>query len=202
MTMNAYPEIVLKGTFATLEPLKREHVEALKLATMDGELWKLWYATVPSPEEMEAYVNSALSDISRGSLPFTVVDNSTGKIVGTTRFYSMERAHKRAMLGYTWYARTAQGTAINADCKFLLLRYFFEQERGNAIEFRTHFFNEKSRRAIERLGAKQDGILRSHQIMKDGSIRDTVVYSIITSEWPAVRNNLLSRLNASAGKNG
>jgi RimJ/RimL family protein N-acetyltransferase len=194
--MSASSEITLAGTFVSLEPLRRNHAEALRLAVADGELWKLWYAAVPSPEKMDGYIDLALAGVASGEMPFAVVDNSTGKVVGTTRFYNVERRHRRAMLGYTWYAKSAQGTHVNSESKFLLLRHFFEQQQANAVEFRTHFFNHPSRRAIERLGAKQDGILRSHQIMDDGSIRDTVVYSIVASEWPAVRNNLLGRLLA------
>ena len=194
--MNLLPETTLAGEFVTLEPLRAEHATALKLAVLDGELWKLWYAGVPSPEEMEAYVAFAVSEAQRGNLAFAVKDNHTGKIVGTTRFYNVEPVHRRGLLGYTWYAKSVQGTKTNTECKYLLLDYFFEQQGAIAVEFRTHFFNQRSRHAIEKLGAKQDGILRSHQIMRDGSIRDTVVYSIVSSEWSSVKNGLLSTLTS------
>ncbi len=187
----------LQGTCVSLEPLARVHVNALKEAVFDGELWRLWrlwYATVPSPDEMVGYVDAAIQASVSGNMAFVVRDLQTQKIVGTTRLYNVEPAHKRGLIGYTWYAKSSQGTAINTESKYLLMQYWFEAQKANAIEFRTHYFNEASRRAIERLGAKQDGVLRSHQILKDGSIRDTVVYSIIASEWPAVKNNLQAKL--------
>lgn len=183
-----------QGTCIVLEPLQHTHIDALKEAVCDGELWQLWYASVPSLEEMASYVDAAVQASVNGNMAFAVRDLKTQKIVGTTRLYNVEPAHKRGLIGYTWYAKSAQGTAINTEAKYLLMRYWFEEQQANAVEFRTHFFNEVSRSAIERLGAKQDGVLRSHQIMKDGSIRDTVVYSIIASEWPAVKNNLQAKL--------
>ena len=186
----------LQGSYVALEPLSSSHTEALKDAVNDGELWRLWYASVPSPDEMTGYVDTAIKASIDGNLAFVVRDLKTQKIVGTTRFYNVETAHKRGLIGFTWYAKSAQGTAINTEAKYLLMQYWFEAQQSNAVEFRTHFFNQASRRAIERLGAKQDGILRSHQILKDGSLRDTVVYSIIASEWPAVKNNLQAKLAA------
>jgi len=186
----------LQGSYVALEPLSSSHTEALKDAVNDGELWRLWYASVPSPDEMTGYVDTAIKASIDGNLAFVVKDLKTQKIVGTTRFYNVETAHKLGLIGYTWYAKSAQGTAINTEAKYLLMQYWFEAQQANAVEFRTHFFNQASRRAIERLGAKQDGILRSHQILKDGSIRDTVVYSIIASEWPTVKNNLQAKLAA------
>jgi RimJ/RimL family protein N-acetyltransferase len=174
--------------------MQHEHIDALKAAVQDGELWKLWYATVPSPDEMAAYVDAAIQSSVKGSMAFVVKDLSTQRIVGTTRFYDVEPVHKRGLIGYTWYSQSAQGTAINTEAKYLLMEHWFEVLHANAVELRTHFFNHASRGAIERLGAKQDGILRSHQILKDGSIRDTVVYSILASEWPAVKNNLQAKL--------
>ena len=186
----------LRGEHVALEPLREEHVPALQTAVRDGQLWQLWYATVPAPEAVPQYVAQAIAGSQRGDLAYAVRELKTGRIVGTTRYYDVTPQHRRALLGYTWYARSVQGSAVNAESKFLLLRHFFDQHQGLAIEFRTHFFNHNSRRAIEKLGAKQDGILRSHQIMADGSIRDTVVYSILDSEWQAVRNGLLHRLTA------
>ena len=187
-------ETCLKGAYVALEPLMHSHVDALQSAVRDGELWQLWYASVPSPDEMARYVDTAIKASTNGDMAFAVRNLKTQQIVGTTRLYNVEPAHKRGLIGYTWYAKSAQGTVINTEAKYLLLQYWFEVQQANAVEFRTHFFNEASRRAIERLGAKQDGILRSHQILKDGSVRDTVVYSIIASEWPAVRNNLQAKL--------
>ncbi len=187
-------ETCLEGIYVALEPLMHSHVEALQSAVRDGELWQLWYASVPSPDEMARYVDTAIKTSINGDMPFAVRNLKTQQIVGTTRFYNVEPAHKRGLIGYTWYAKSEQGTAINTEAKYLLMQYWFEVQQANAVEFRTHFFNEASRRAIERLGAKQDGILRSHQILKDGSVRDTVVYSIIANEWPAVKNNLQAKL--------
>jgi RimJ/RimL family protein N-acetyltransferase len=187
-------ETCLEGTYVALEPLMHSHVEALQSAVRDGELWQLWYASVPSPDEMARYVDTAIKASINGDMAFAVRNLKTQQIVGTTRFYNVEPVHKRGLIGYTWYAKSAQGTAVNTEAKYLLMQYWFEVQKANAVEFRTHFSNQASRRAIERLGAKQDGILRSHQILKDGSIRDTVVYSIIASEWPAVKNNLQAKL--------
>jgi RimJ/RimL family protein N-acetyltransferase len=186
--------IILAGELVTLHPLERGHIEPLKTAVADGELWKLWFASVPSPQRMESYVNGAIDEAKKGNAAFAVSLNKTGTIVGTTRFYNVDEANKRPMLGYTWYAKSACKTGVNTESKLLLLRYAFEQKDAIAVEFRTHYFNQVSRAAIERLGAKQDGILRNHQRMPDGSIRDTVVYSILQHEWPAVRSHLLSRL--------
>jgi RimJ/RimL family protein N-acetyltransferase len=169
------------------------HIEPLQTAVKDGEFWKLWYARVPSPEQMKGYVTAAIADAGRGNIAFSVRINETKKIVGTTRFYNVDGLNRRPMLGYTWYAESACRTGINTETKLLLLQHVFEQKNAIAVEFRTHFFNQTSRTSIERLGAKQDGILRSHQIMHDGSIRDTVVYSILRHEWPTVKDNLLNR---------
>lgn len=193
--------IELKGEIATLDPLDINHIEPLKAAVMDGELWKLWFANVPSPDQMERYVTRAVEDARRGNVAFAVRSNSTNRIVGTTRFYNVDDSNKRPMLGYTWYAKTVCKTGLNTECKLLLLRHVFECKGAIAVEFRTHYFNQVSRAAIERLGAKQDGILRSHQLMHDGSIRDTVVYSILQHEWPAVKNNLLNKLSLHNGGN-
>jgi RimJ/RimL family protein N-acetyltransferase len=192
--MNWLSETTLLGKHVVLDPLRAEHAASLIEAARDGELWKLWYAMVPSPDEMDAHVRLAVAGAKQGNLAFAVKDAATGKILGTSRFYNVDDANRRAMLGYTWYAKSVQGSLVNAECKLLMLGHLFEQRDAIAVELRTHFFNHRSRHAIEKLGAKRDGILRSHQILKDGSIRDTVVYSIIAGEWPAVRSNLLSRL--------
>jgi len=193
--MNWLEDIELRGSIITLEPLNMDHVEPLQAAVKDGEFWKLWYARVPTPEQMEEYVTTAITDAGRGNIAFAVRMNETKKIVGTTRFYNVDGLNRRPMLGYTWYAESACRTGINTETKLLLLQHVFEQKNAIAVEFRTHFFNQPSRTSIERLGAKQDGILRSHQIMHDGSIRDTVVYSILRHEWPTVKDKLLNRPN-------
>lgn len=198
--MSWLERIKLAGELVTLHPLDISHVEPLTAAVMDGELWKLWFANVPSPQRMESYVNSAIGEAEKGDVAFAVSLNKTGRIVGTTRFYNVDEINKRPMLGYTWYAKSACKTGVNTESKLLLLRYAFEQKNAIAVEFRTHYFNQVSRVAIERLGARQDGILRSHQRMPDGSIRDTVVYSILQHEWPAVKSNLLSRLASNRNK--
>jgi N-acetyltransferase len=192
--MSWLESIILQGEFVTLHPLEMGHIEPLNAAVADGELWKLWFANVPSPQRMESYVNSAIDEAKKGNAAFVVCLSKTGKVVGTTRFYNVDEVNRRPMLGYTWYAKSACKTGVNTESKLLLLQYAFEQKDAIAVELRTHYFNQVSRAAIERLGARQDGILRSHQRMPDGSIRDTVVYSILQHEWPAVKNNLLSRL--------
>lgn len=195
LEMNWLENIELCGAIVTLEPLNMSHVEPLKAAVMDGEFWKLRFANVPSPDQMENYVIDAIRGARKGNTAFAVRLNETKNIVGTTRFYNVDELNKRPMLGYTWYAKSVCRTGVNSESKFLLLQYVFEKKEAIAVEFRTHSFNEVSKDAIERLGAKQDGILRNHQIMADGSIRDTVVYSILQEEWPIVKSNLLSKLS-------
>lgn len=192
--MSWLENIELSGEIVTLEPIRMNHVESLKTAVMDGELWKLWFASVPSPDQMENYVINAIEGTRKGNIAFAVRNNETENVVGTTRFYNVDELNKRLMLGYTWYAKSACRTGVNSESKYLLLQYVFEKKEAIAVEFRTHLFNEVSKKAIERLGAKQDGVLRSHKIMADGSIRDTAIYSILHEEWPIVKNNLLSRL--------
>ena len=198
--MSWLERIVLKGEIVTLEPLAPDHIQPLRCAVRDGEFWKLWFANVPSPVQMENYVASALQNAEKGNIAFAVRLNATDGIVGTTRFYNVDETNRRPMLGYTWYAKSVCKTGVNTESKLLLLQHVFEKKNAIAVEFRTHFFNQVSRTAIERLGAKQDGILRNHQIMRDGSIRDTVVYSILQHEWPAVKNNLLDKLSLSSSQ--
>lgn len=185
---------VIEGEFVRLEPMELAHIADLQLAVADGESWKLWYAMVPTVEEMPAYVQAAVAGKQNGDSPYVVRCKNTGKIVGTSRYYAVDATNKRALIGYTWYAESVRRTPINTEAKLLLLKNLFEQYGAIAAEFRTHFFNHTSRRAIERLGAKMDGILRQHMILKDGSVRDTVVYSIIAAEWTTVRRHLLSKL--------
>jgi RimJ/RimL family protein N-acetyltransferase len=183
--------VTLRGRHATLEPLAREHEDGLRRAAADGELWRLWYTSVAAPEKMGDYVSTALDMRERlGAMPFIVRDSASGEIVGCTRYFNVDGANRRLEIGHTWYAKRAQRSAINTECKLLLLTHAFEKLRCIAVEFRTHWFNHASREAIARLGAKQDGVLRNHQLSADGVYRDTVVFSIIESEWPAVKRHL------------
>ena len=183
--------VTLKGKHATLEPLAREHEADLRRAAADGELWRLWYTSVPAPDQTAAYIDAALEIRNKlGGMPFIVRANASGEIIGCTRYFHVDAPNRRLEIGYTWYAKRAQRSAINTECKILLLAHAFETLRCIAVEFRTHWFNHASREAIARLGAKQDGVLRNHQISPDGSYRDTVVFSIIESEWPAVKRHL------------
>jgi len=184
-------EITLKGNLVTLIPLRAEHKTALLEASTDGELWNLWYTSVPSNETIDAYIDQAFNDQEAGrALAFAVVDNATQKIIGTTRFCNADNLHHRVEIGYTWYAKSFQKTGVNTECKYLLLTHAFETLQAIAVEFRTHWHNQASRAAIARLGAKQDGVLRNHQKSNDGIYRDTVVFSIINHEWPVVRKSL------------
>ena len=183
--------VTLSGAHASLEPLAAEHLDAVRAAAADGALWRLWYTSVPSPEATPAWLEKALDMREHaGAMPFVVRDNATGDIVGSTRYFNVDAANRRLEIGHTWYAKRAQRTAINSECKLLLLTHAFETLHCIAVEFRTHWFNHASRAAILRLGAKQDGVLRNHQLMPDGSRRDTVVYSILDSEWAAVKSHL------------
>lgn len=187
--------IALTGRLAALEPLSQDHHDGLCDATRDGELWKLWYTLVPSPEEMRAEIDRRNALLQRGAMvPWAVRDLTTGKVAGMTTFMNIEAEKPRVEIGSTWYAGSVQRTALNTECKLLLLTHAFESLGCIAVEFRTSWFNAQSRRAIERLGAKPDGILRNHMRMPDGTLRDTCVYSILPHEWAAVKKNLLFRL--------
>jgi RimJ/RimL family protein N-acetyltransferase len=167
-------------------------------AVQDGELWKLWYTSVPRPEDMRKEIDRRLGLQASGSmLPWTVFD-ADGKIAGMTTYMNVDAPNRRVEIGSTWYAKRVQRSALNTQCKLLLLTHAFEKLDCIAVEFRTHFFNQQSRRGIERLGAKLDGILRSHQLASNGTLRDTVVYSIIASEWPTVKSHLNFQLNEKA----
>jgi RimJ/RimL family protein N-acetyltransferase len=186
------PLVVLAGRFARLEPLSQDHCAGLIDATKDGALWHLWYTTVPAPDAMKAEIERRLKQREAGSmLPFTVIDIASGEPAGMTTYMNIDAVSRRVEIGSTWYRKSAQRSGINTECKLLLLRHAFETLDCIAVEFRTHFLNHQSRRAIERLGAKLDGVLRNHMRMADGSLRDTCAYSIIASEWPAVRSNLI-----------
>ena len=189
--MSGWPEpVTLAGPHATLLPLAREHHDALVQATRDGELWKLWYTAVPTPEGMAAEIERRLALAEAGSMrPFTVLD-AAGSVVGMSSYMHIDAKNRRVEIGSTWTARSAQRTPHNTQCKRLLLGHAFERLDCIAVEFRTHRLNTQSRRAIERLGAQLDGILRAHQFGPDGTLRDTAVYSITAAEWPTVRTHL------------
>ncbi len=197
--MSVTDPIALTGQYAQLEPLALSHHDALCEAARDGELWNLWYTAIPKPEGMRAEIERRLGLQANGSmLPFTVRDAGE-KIVGMTTYMNIDATHKRVEIGSTWYAKSAQRTPLNTECKLLLLGHAFESLDCIAVEFRTSFFNQPSRNAILRLGAKQDGLLRSHQRHADGSLRDTCVYSIIAAEWPAVKQHLQFSLTKPRG---
>ena len=196
MTVLEQPES-LQGQTVVLEAMCLDHIPELEDAARDGELWKLWFTSVPAPgKDTLTYVEQALEGKAQGTdMPFVVRNRRTGTIVGSTRFCNIDPANLRFEIGYTWYSKATQRTGVNTDCKMLLLTHAFESFNAIAVELRTHRLNRASRRAIERLGTKQDGILRNHQRLPDGTLRDTVVYSIIDAEWPTVRRNLQAFLN-------
>jgi N-acetyltransferase len=183
--------VSLEGALVRLEPLAPRHAEGLREAMQDGRLWELWYTFVPTPDAVQSWIDAAVSLQAAGNaLAFAVVRRRDGRIVGSTRYMNVEESQRRLEIGTTWYASAVQRSALNTECKRLLLGHAFEALGCLAVEFRTHWFNHRSREAIARLGAKQDGVLRNHQRLPDGSLRDTVVFSIIESEWPAVRRHL------------
>ena len=187
--------VTLRGTHVDLVPLAVEHADDLRDAVRDGELWRLWYTSVPEPAGMEAEIARRLALQAAGSmLPFAVVERASDRAVGMTTYMNVDALNRRVEIGSTWYRARVQRSALNSECKLLLLTHAFETLRCIAVEFRTSSFNLRSRRAIERLGAKLDGVLRSHQFHADGSLRDTYVYSIVAAEWPAVRANLTDAL--------
>ncbi len=188
--------VTLRGDRVTIEPLAREHAGALRAAAHDGELWRLWFTSVPAPDGVDRYVDTALAwRETKGAMPFVVTDNASGDVVGCTRYFNVEAEHRRLEIGYTWYAKRVQRTAVNTESKLLLLGHAFETLKCIAVEFRTSWFNFRSREAIARLGAKQDGVLRNHQIAQDGIYRDTVVFSILESEWASVKRHLRFELD-------
>jgi N-acetyltransferase len=183
--------ITLCGEHVTIEPLRAEHHDGIVGVVNDGELWNLWYTKIPTPENVQTDIDRRLAMRDKGSmLPFVIIDNARNKIVGVTSYMNIEAEYRRVEIGATWYAASAQRTPINTECKRLMLAHAFEALDCIAVEFRTAFVNQQSRRAIERLGAKLDGILRSHQLSTNGTLRDTCVYSIIACEWPTVRSHL------------
>jgi RimJ/RimL family protein N-acetyltransferase len=184
----------LCGQHVQLVPLSTAHCEALQTAARDGELWRLWYTSVPQPDGMAKEIERRLGLQSKGTmLPWTVLD-AAGEPAGMTTYMNVDHDNRRVEIGSTWYAKRVQRTSLNTECKLILLRHAFETLNCVAVEFRTSFFNQQSRKAIERLGAKLDGILRNHMRHADGTSRDTCVYSILSSEWPAVRSHLAYQL--------
>jgi len=189
--MSFLQPVALEGAHAALVPLSHFHHDQLIDALKDGELWNLWYTSIPSPHDLRAEIDRRLELQRQGSmLPFAVIEKKTGQAVGMTTFLNIDAANRRVEIGATWYRNRVQRSGINTECKLLLLTHAFEALHCIAVEFRTNFFNRQSRAGIERLGAKLDGILRQHQRVGDGVLRDTCVYSIIDSEWPAVRRHL------------
>jgi RimJ/RimL family protein N-acetyltransferase len=192
--------VTLTGQYVTLVPLGTAHHDDLVEAVRDGELWRMWYTAIPTPQGVAAEITRRLGLQDQGSmLPFAVIENATGKAVGLTTYMNIDNGNRRVEIGSTWYRRRVQRTALNTECKMLLLQHAFEQLQCIAVEFRTHFFNQQSRAGIERLGAKLDGVLRSHQVNPHpdakGSLRDTCVYSVIAPEWPMVRAHLSYQLS-------
>lgn len=179
----------------TLEPMERRHEPELLEAAKDGELWNLWYTAIASPDAVMGYMDDALKMRDElGAMPFIVRRNSDGKVVGSTRYFNVDAKNRRLEIGHTWYSKSVQRTGLNTEAKLLLLKHAFERLHCIAVEFRTHWFNFESRAAIARIGAKQDGVLRNHQVSPNGTLRDTVVFSIIASEWPTVKAHLKHEL--------
>ncbi len=192
--------VTLRGARVTLEPLDQRHCADLIEAVQDGQLWELWYTHIPKPEGMAKEIDRRLSLQKAGSmLPFAVIDAETSRAVGMTTYMNVDQVHHRVEIGSTWYRKSVQRSSLNAQCKLLLLTHAFETLGCIAVEFRTHFFNHQSRAAIERLGAKLDGILRSHQVSPNGTLRDTCVYSIVAGEWPTVKAHLTYRSSRPRG---
>lgn len=196
---SAWPPPALRGRHVRLEPLRADHADALRAAAADGELWTLRYTSVPGPQsgEAEAYIDAALAQRDAGvAWPFAVLD-ADGVVVGSTRYYDVDRSVPRVKIGYTWYAARAQRTALNTEAKLLLLAHAFDAMSCESVTFETSHENLRSQAAIERLGARCDGTLRAHMRHRDGSLRDTVVYSIVRGEWPALRARLQEKLGGS-----
>ncbi|MCL7405509.1 GNAT family N-acetyltransferase [Paradonghicola geojensis] len=186
--------ITLSDTSVTLAPLSQDHAADLTEAAADGELWKLWYTMIPAPDGVEAEIDRRLGLLEKGAmLPFAIL-TPKGQAVGMTTYMNIDAANKRLEIGSTWYRKSVQRGPMNTQVKRLMLTHAFEALGCNAVEFRTHFMNHQSRAAIERLGAKLDGVLRSHMVMTDGSLRDTCVYSILAHEWPTVKTHLTWQL--------
>lgn len=192
----ALVDVELVADTVSLKPLTYDHAEQLIALSEQDDLSSLWYTQIPNTKTIEAYMAMAMQQKSFGTaLPFVVVENETNNVIGTTRICNADLINRRFEIGYTWYGKAYQRTSVNTECKTLLLGYLFEKMQAIAVEFRTHWHNQKSRAAITRLGAKQDGILRNHKLHPDGELRDTVVFSIISNEWSVVKKSLKYKLS-------
>jgi RimJ/RimL family protein N-acetyltransferase len=193
--MNEPRPVTLEGHGVRLEPLAREHRDALAKAAADGELWRLWFTSVPEPQQTDTYIAQALAGRDAGHmLPFVVRELTSGSIAGSTRYHDIIKDASRVEIGYTWYAKRWQKSHVNTACKLLLLAHAFDALDCKVVGLRTDNFNFTSQRAIEALGAKKDGVLRHHAVRRDGTVRDSVMYSIVLSEWPDVKRHLELRL--------
>jgi RimJ/RimL family protein N-acetyltransferase len=191
----------LEGFGVRLEPLAAEHREGLRTAVTDGRLWELWFTVVPEPDRMEEYIATALQEQQEGRmLPWAVRELSGGAIIGSTRYHDIVAPADRVEIGYTWYAKSWQRTHVNTACKVLLFQHAFETLGCQVVGLRTDNFNFASQRAIEALGAKKDGVIRHHQLRRDGSVRDSVMYSVLAREWPDVKRHLKLRLDRHGGQ--
>ena len=187
--------VTLEGHGVRLEPLGREHHDGLVAAASDGRLWELWYTSVPEPEQAHAYISGALAGLEAGTmLPWAVRELKSGAIVGSTRYHDIIPAADRVEIGWTWYAKRVQRSHVNSACKLLLFAHAFEKLGCKVVGLRTDNFNFASQRAIEALGAKKDGVIRHHALRRDGTVRDTVMYSVLATEWPDVKRHLELRL--------
>lgn len=187
--------VTLEGHGVRLEPMALSHAGGLAMAAMDGELWELWFTSVPKPEDVYAYVERALAgQVAGDMLPWVVRDLNSGELIGSTRFHDVVTEVERVEIGYTWYAARCQRTHVNTACKLLLMTHAFEDLGAKVVGFRTDNFNFRSQRAIEGLGAKKDGVIRHHALRKDGTVRDSVMYSVLAHEWPDVKRHLELRL--------
>lgn len=192
--------VTLEGHGVRLEPLTDAHLDGLQAAAADGRLWELWYTSVPRPEQTTAYIATALEGQREGHmLPWAVRDLASGAIVGSTRYHDILPRVDRVEIGWTWYAASRQRSHVNTGCKLLLLGHAFDTLGCRVVGLRTDNFNFRSQRAIEALGARKDGVIRHHHMRPDGSVRDSVMYSILAAEWPDVRKHLLGRLARGAG---
>jgi len=192
--------VVLEGRGIRLEPLREEHAEALAGAAADGRLWELWFTAVPAPEKTRDYIADALKGQRDGHmLPWIVRDVASGNVIGSTRYHDIVAAVDRVEIGYTWYAQSRWRSHVNTTCKLVLLTHAFEALGCKCVGLRTDNFNFRSQRAIEALGAKKDGVIRHHAARRDGTVRDTVIYSILLAEWPDVKRHLELRLGRHEG---
>ena len=192
---------LLEGHGIRLEPLTPQHADGLREAVQDGRLWELWFTAVPEPDKVDAWINTALDGQRAGHMhPWAVREPTSGRIIGSTRYHDIVAAIDRVEIGYTWYAKSWQRTHVNTACKLLLFQHAFETVGCAVVGLRTDNFNFASQRAIERLGAKKDGVIRHHQARRDGSARDSVMYSVLAKEWPDVKRHLLLRLSRDPGE--